>query len=73
MMESISLSLNQELNLKIKKPYYNKSNYIYYLQYNTNEEIEKLFNYFYKDLEIPHLIRKEETIKNYLNANTEIT
>lgn len=73
MMKSISLILNQELNLRIKKPYYNKSNHIYYLQYNTNEEIEKLFNYFYEDLKIPHLIRKEEKIRNYLNANTEIT
>ena len=73
MMKSISLILNQELNLRIKKPYYNKSNHIYYLQYNINEEIEKLFNYFYKDLKIPHLIRKEEKIRNYLNANTEIT
>lgn len=73
MMESISLTLNKELNLKIKKPYYNKSNHIYYLQYGTNDEIENLFNYFYKDLEIPHLVRKEEKIKNYLNANTEIT
>ncbi len=73
MMKNISLLLNQELNLRIKKSYYNKSNHIYYLQYNMNEEIEKLFKYFYKDLEIPHLIRKEEKIRNYLNANTEIT
>lgn len=65
MMKSISLILNQELNLRIKKPYYNKSNHIYYLQYNTNEEIEKLFNYFlrrFKDSSFNQKRRKNKKL-----------
>ena len=58
MMKNISLLLNQELNLRTISLYY----------YCVLD-----FKYFYKDLEIPHLIRKEEKIRNYLNANTEIT
>lgn len=71
MMESISLYLHEELGLPLLEPYYNKNNKIYYIQYSTKERIKTLFNYFYTDLEIPHLIRKEEKIKKYLEANTE--
>lgn len=72
MMESIAEYLNKELNLPLLKPYYNKFNKIYYLQYNGKERMKILFDYFYTNLEIPHLIRKEEKIKNYLEANTEV-
>lgn len=73
MMESISNFLSETLNFKVKTPYYNKSNKIYYLQYGTQKEIDILFNYFYQNLEIPCLKRKLNKIKNYLYGNTEIT
>lgn len=71
MMEDIALYLHRELNLPLKKPYYNKSNKIYYLQYTPKEQIRKIYDYFYKNLKIPHLIRKENKIISYLRANTE--
>lgn len=73
MMKSISEILNKELNIEIKKPYYNKSNKIFYLHYTKKEEIEKIYHYFYDEIDIPFLIRKKEKIEKYLNANTEIT
>ena len=34
--------------------------------------MKKIFDYFYKDIEIPYLTRKKEKIEKYLNANTEV-
>ena len=73
MLMNISLFLQKKLNLKEKNPYYNKTNKIYYLIYGAKGDIEKIFDYFYKDTNIPYLIRKKEKIENFLNANTEIT
>lgn len=72
MMESISSFLGNELKIKQRKIYYNKSNHIYYLQYTNKEEMRKIFEYFYKDTNILYLIRKKNKIENYLNANTEV-
>lgn len=72
MMKSISSFLEIELKIKHRKVYFNKFNNIYYLQYTTKEEMEKIFEYFYNDTDIPYLIRKKNKIENYLNANTEV-
>ena len=39
----------------------------------TKEEIEKLYHFFYDNLNIPCLIRKKDKIFNCLYANTEVT
>lgn len=74
LMKNISEYLYNEIkDISFKNPNFNKSNGIYYITYNKKIEISALFNYFYKDLKIPHLYRKEIKIDKYLNANTEIT
>lgn len=72
MMESIENFLRKTLDIPYKPMYYNKSNKIYYLQYWNIEQVKKIFDYFYKDIEIPYLTRKKEKIEKYLNANTEV-
>ena len=72
-MKSVAENLNQLINLPLKKPFFNQFNKIYYLQYNRKEEIEKLYHFFYDNLNIPCLIRKKDKIFNCLYANTEVT
>lgn len=68
MMNSIMVYLYKELKLPYREPYYNNTNHIYYLQYSKLDDIKILFNYFYQDLDIPHLIRKENKIKKYIQT-----
>lgn len=72
-MKSIAENLNLLVGLPLKRPYFNQFNKIYYLQYNRKEEIEKLYRFFYDNLNIPCLIRKREKIFNCLYVNTEVT
>ncbi len=68
MMKSLSVYLHDTLNLSEKEPYYNKFNHIYYLQYNKYNDIIVLFDYFYKNLNIPYLTRKEIKMKEYIES-----
>lgn len=58
MMKSINDFISKELNLKLKHINYNKSNHIYYLQYNRTEATI-LYEWLYNNNDI-YLLRKKE-------------
>ena len=73
MLQSIDDYIHQEIKIKKHTLYYNKFNGIYYLEYTSLEEIEKLYNFFYDNISVSFLTRKQEKIYNFLKVNTEIT
>lgn len=56
----------EDLGLESKKIYYNKSNKIWYLQYNKKDQIKKLYDIFYTNPPKIFLLRKKEKIYRYL-------
>ncbi|UWF83738.1 MAG: LAGLIDADG DNA endonuclease family protein [Bacteriophage sp.] len=65
-LENIIKEIFNETNIKIPSIWYNKSSHIYCVQYTTKQDKKQLFNYFYNNLNIPHLIRKEIKLKKVL-------
>ena len=61
-IEDIHDFLIKELNISNRAITYNKQNHVYYTQWNRKEEIEKIFEFLYKDCKDLFLTRKHTKI-----------
>lgn len=67
MLESVVKTITEEVGVPAPTIHYNRFSHIYFVQYGRKEYQEKLFHYFYDDIEIPHLKRKHLKMQKALN------
>lgn len=65
-IKSLEEIFRTKCNLKSKKIYKQKSINAYYLNYSSKEEVEKIYNFIYKN-SCFHLDRKYQKFENYYN------